>query len=156
MNDPSQPPGFGRQAFLAHEAERARLASEALIRNKTALFDALAAASVTSVTVRFDGYGDSGQIEEVDAHAGDVIAALPNIAIPLAALYLDNSSVETLTLPLREAIETMAYNFLEETHSGWGDNEGAYGDFTFDVAGRTVTLAYNERFIESEYSEHTF
>ena len=30
------------------------------------------------------------------------------------------------------------------------------GDFTFDVASRTVTLEYNERVMQSEYSEHVF
>jgi ParB family transcriptional regulator, chromosome partitioning protein len=45
---------------------------------------------------------------------------------------------------------------LEETHGGWENNDGAYGEFTFDVANRTITLAYNERHMESDYSEHVF
>ena len=31
------------------------------------------------------------------------------------------------------------------THDGWENSDGAYGDFTFDVAERTITLDYNER-----------
>jgi uncharacterized membrane protein len=156
MNDPSQPSGFDWQACQAQERARARLAAEALVSNKTALFDALAAAAIATVTVRFDGYGDSGQIEEIDARAGDFTTALPAVTIPFAAPYLDNSGLETVQLRVREAIEAMAYAFLEQTHDGWENNEGAYGDFTFDVANRTITLDYNERIMTSENSQHSF
>jgi len=35
-------------------------------------------------------------------------------------------------------------------------SDGAYGDFTFDVAERTITVDYNERYMQSEYSQHVF
>lgn len=57
---------------------------------------------------------------------------------------------------MKEAIERLAYDFLEETHDGWENNEGAYGDFLFDVAARTITLNYNERLETSEYTQHVF
>ncbi len=50
----------------------------------------------------------------------------------------------------------LAYDFLEETHDGWENSDGAYGDFIFDVAERTITLDYNERHMESDYSQHVF
>ena len=55
-----------------------------------------------------------------------------------------------------EAIETLGYDCLEEDHGGWENNDGAYGEFTFDVAERTITLDYNERHMESDHSAHTF
>jgi hypothetical protein len=42
------------------------------------------------------------------------------------------------------------------THDGWENSDGAYGDFTFDIAERTITLDYNERYMQSEYSQHLF
>ena len=57
---------------------------------------------------------------------------------------------------VRDAIETLAYDFLGQTHGGWENSDGAYGDFTFDVADRTITLDYNERHMESDYSQHVF
>ena len=55
---------------------------------------------------------------------------------------------------MHDAIERLAYDLLEETHGGWENNEGAYGEFVFDVAERTIRLEYNERVMETEYSEH--
>ena len=57
---------------------------------------------------------------------------------------------------MKEAIERLAYDFLEETHGGWENNEGAYGNFLFDVTERTITLNYNERIETSEYTQHVF
>ena len=54
-----------------------RLDAELRPANKAAVFDALTAAGLTIVTVRFDGYGDSGQIEDIEAKAGDDVVALP-------------------------------------------------------------------------------
>ena len=50
----------------------------AILRNKAAVMDALAAADITSVTVAFDGSGDEGQIESVVAYAGEVTVPLPD------------------------------------------------------------------------------
>lgn len=133
---------------------RTRLAEEALPANKTALFDALAAASITTVLVTFDGCGDSGQIEGIDATRDQQPAELPVVEIEVAKPLWDGSGIDRRIMPLTEAIETLAYAFLEDTHGGWENNEGAYGEFTFDVAARSIQLDYNERIETSEYSGH--
>lgn len=66
----------------------------------------------------------------------------------------DTRQKATRVMGLDEAIEAAVYRLLEHTHNGWEDNDGAYGDFTFDTASRQITLAYNERFTDSNYSEH--
>ena len=136
--------------------EHARLADESLVANKTALLDALKAAGIKNVTVTFDGYGDSGQIENIEATAGAELIDLPSETIEIARAIWGSSEIERLVQPIRDAIETLAYDFLGQTQSGWGNDEGAYGDFTFDVAARTITLDYNERRMESDYSQHVF
>ena len=142
--------------YFAQQRARARLEADLRPANKTALFNALGAAGVSLVTVAFDGSGDSGQIESIEPFAGDAATELPTAAIEIAEPLSDGSDIERKAMSVRDAIEHLAYDFLEETHGGWEDNEGAYGEFTFDVAERKITLGYNERFIETEYSEHEF
>lgn len=43
---------------------------EATVKNKATVMDALAAAGITSVEVEFDGHGDDGQIESIEARVG--------------------------------------------------------------------------------------
>lgn len=137
-------------AWFEKDREHARRASELLPVNKAVLFDALSAAGITSVIVSFDSYGDSGQIESVEAKAGDESVELPDERIEIVDPIWGSSEIERQTHTIGEAIEHMAYAFLRQTHVGWENNDGAYGDFTFDVAERTITLDYNERYTSSE------
>jgi hypothetical protein len=141
------------------EAERAaqdRLHHELQPRNKGALFDALATAGVTLVVVAFDGYADSGQIENIEAKASDRVVELPTGEIEIATAAWGQATPDRSKVSIRDAIEQLTYDFLNDTHGGWEDNDGAYGDFTFDVAERTITLDYNERYTETQSSQHVF
>ena len=54
--------------------------------NKAIVFDALAAAGLTRVTVEFDGEGDSGQINDITAYTGESPAELPSTSLETPAL----------------------------------------------------------------------
>jgi len=62
----------------------------------------------------------------------------------------------TADIALREAIETACYDFLTQEHAGWENNDGAYGEFTIDVAERKIELECNVRFCDSTCFTHTF
>src|SRR3546814_8788597 len=118
------------------------------------LFACLASAGITLVTVTFDGYGDSGQIEDVAAFIGDQPAELPGGTVDV--MRLDHGADQPVAnhLSPSEAIEDLAYDLLRQTHCGWENNDGAYGEFTFDVTAGTITLDYNERYTASETYAH--
>lgn len=124
--------------------------------NKDALFGVLAANGISHVVVTFDGYGDSGQIESIEAKAGDDSIDLPKASVTLVLAEMGKPDGTPETLSLEDALEAMAYDFLERTHAGWENNDGANGEFTFDVASRTVSLSYNERYSSSENYAHEF
>lgn len=149
------PTAFDFDTWHAQERERLRLMTELRPANKAALFDALARAGISVVEVTFDGSGDSGQIESVEACAGDTPADLPAEPIEFAEPD-DHAGVRRTTLTPAECVEKFVYDLLEETHAGWEINDGAYGNFTFDVESKSITLAFNERYTDSEYFEHLF
>ncbi len=149
-------PAFDATSWLAREQEFAKLCESVRPENKAALFNALAEAGVTSVDVTFDGYGDSGQIESVAVKVNDKDVALPAISVEIAHAEWGSPDIVRLTHSLNDAVEELAYDFLRQAHAGWENNEGAFGNFHFDVAERTITLNYNERIETSEYSQHVF
>lgn len=157
---PANPPMAPLSPTLAEREERERVyhaqIKAALEHNKAALFAALAANGITAVTVAFDGYGDSGQVESIEAKQGDAAVALPDARLELWQAGWETVGIEPRACPLPEAVEEICYALLTQTHCGWENNEGAYGDFTFDVAARTITLDYNERFTSSENYTHEF
>lgn len=153
MTDTS--PNF--QAYEAQLAAVRALDAEIAPDNRAALFDALAAADIHTVVVAFDGYGDSGQIESVEAFGADnETLSLPAEPILFRQVAFHSATVEQQIQPVREVIESMAYDFLGQTHGGWEDNDGAYGEFTFSVAQRSIELDYNERYTASDYHHHEF
>ncbi|MGH8328125.1 MAG: DUF6878 family protein [Steroidobacteraceae bacterium] len=137
-------------------AAQAKLEAELFILNKAALLNALTLAGVTRVVVSFDGYGDSGQIENVEAQAGGDPASMPAAAIEIAEAIWDQAEPKRSSVSIAAAVERLAYDVLERTHCGWENNDGAYGDVIFDVADETITLDYNERYTASENYTHTF
>ncbi len=125
--------------------------------NKSAVFAALAGAGIATVIVSFDGYGDSGQIDSIDARdAANTNVPLPDQTISIVAIVWGQSAPESRPMTLTEAIEHLVYDALSETHGGWELDEGAYGEFVFDVPAHEIRLDYNERMTVTEFSSHTF
>ncbi len=135
----------------AFRAEATRLRAQ----NKATLFKALKSHDITQVVVEFDGYGDSGQIEHIEATSHDKIVPLPDDEASMT-FARHGRDAETRSEPLCEAIESVAYDCLEDTHCGWENNDGAYGEFIFRVGDAAITLDYNERYTATESYEHEF
>lgn len=163
MNDQTPTPAapvatvaFDFPTYLARQAEQEERAAALRPANKTTLFDALTAAGITHVTVTFDGEGDSGQIESVDAFQGDTPVDLPTTKIAVLRADWNSPGNVTEEMSLHAAIEHMVYDFLSDTHGGWENNDGAYGEFCFDAGARTIQLDFNERFTSSALYDHQF
>lgn len=114
--------------------------------NKTVVFDALAAAHVTSVTVEFDGEGDSGGIEHISANCGDASIDLPAINVSCHRVGFGDDAPVPTEQTLRDAVEDLCYDCLARHNDGWENNDGAFGIFAFDVANRTINLEFNGRY----------
>jgi hypothetical protein len=149
-------PSLDHTRLAAAEQDYLDRCAESHLLNKKAVFDALSAAGLTAVIVHFDGYGDSGQIESIEAFAGEKPANLPAGDVEIAETFWGQAEISRTRGSLRDAIEALAYHLLSQTHRGWENNEGAYGDFTFDVETRTISLDYNKRYIETTSSQHDF
>jgi len=153
-------------AYQARYAAFLRLTEEAVPANKAALFNVLAEAGIHTVAVTFDGSGDEGQIEGIHAFTGQpvdtgvtggsAIVPVPETLVPFSVVDWELMQAVSRPQSARDVIKAMAYSLLQQTHAGWENNDGAYGEFTFAVKERTITLEYNERHMESDYHEHEF
>lgn len=154
MTGETPAPAFDPTSFAARLKAYEQRAAELHPANKTALMIALRDAGITCVTVRFDGYGDSGQIEDVGVRAGEEEAELPPTNVEIARTDFHSDEIERLTQPLNDAVETVSYELLEEKHGGWENNAGAYGEIVFDVAADRIVVDFNYRVETSE--NHTY
>lgn len=116
-----------------------------------------------SVVVEFDGSGDSGSIEGVDFLSADC-ARDPAISEAARATTVDIArqrrdfdpgqgrwvAIERIErAPVRDAIEEIAYDYLDETDVDWYNNDGGYGTMEIDINEGTVSMEISTRFTES-------
>jgi hypothetical protein len=143
--------------YLAKDAAHQLRGAALRPANKAVLLNALAAANIARVTVSFDGYGDSGQIESVDVV--DIAGApcvLPGIDVTLHQAVWDQEEPREQASPLPDAIERLVYDLLGATHGGWEINDGAFGSVVIDVPSGTIELECNLRFSASEQHVRSF
>jgi hypothetical protein len=113
--------------------------------DRARLFATLAARGVALAVITFDGYGDDGQIQSVtfdDTESADLLTQAEVSPHP------DGTPVASFQM-LETWLDDFAWDALGALHCGWQDNDGAYGEITFDVAAGTVTLDFNARFVDA-------
>jgi len=93
---------------------------------------------VAHVEIHYDGCGDSGQIDDVRCFdAQRAMIDLPS----------------TLTLS-EDALRELFYDLLETRHAGWENNDGAFGEFEWDLISDTLNHTHNYRITEYDTTEH--
>ncbi|GAB3588594.1 DUF6878 family protein [Acetobacter peroxydans] len=132
-----------------------RLKRESQTEDRATVMAALKACGITKVVIRYDGYGDSGGVEECTVEGGQ---GQESLTVPVQTVILDWSSAEkTIQMaPLREVLETLAMQYVAVEHSGWENNEGGSGDVTFDPIAGTITVSHTENYVASEDFIHTY
>jgi hypothetical protein len=123
--------------------------------NKNLIFAALADLGVHRVTVDYDGSGDSGQIESIEAWNA-VSEKIPLPSLRKVQLASENPDSPVAQTGLEAAVELLAWDYLYDNHCGWENNDGAFGTFVFDVPARTITLEHNERYTDLNTTTHEF
>jgi hypothetical protein len=98
----------------------------------------LKAAGVARVDIYYDGCGDSGQIEDVR-----YFDAKRNMMDPPGTLAITE-----------DALRELFYDLLETRHAGWENNDGAFGEFEWDLIADTLNHSHSERYVECETTEH--
>lgn len=109
--------------------------------------------NISRIKTRFDGYGDSGQMEEWEIETADGTTTygphqLPKVMVERTAVSWTGET-ESSVLPLSEAVEAFCYDLLAHHQPGWEINDGSFGEFVFDVFDWTIALEHNQRFTDS-------
>jgi hypothetical protein len=144
------------ETFMQEYERHHQIRKELEAGNKGTIFDALAAAKITEVLVEFDGEGDSGQIEMVTVVRNGEPVPMPATSVSLHQASSRSPEALISECSLRDGIETLSYDFLEDEQSGWENKGGAFGKVRLDVEKRTVELTFHGRFTDVCTSHHSF
>lgn len=132
-----------------------RLKRETRTEDRATVMAALKACGITKVVMRYDGYGDSGGVEECVVEGGQ---GQESLTTPIQTTLVDWPSGEKTIqmLPLRDVLETLTMQYVDVEHDGWENNEGGSGDVTFDPVADTITVSHTENLITHEDFVHTY
>lgn len=136
-------------------------AVEAQSLNRATLLQALTALSITHVTISYNGYGDSGDVSQVEPTPPTAKPQLTTYQMPyvhVASSYQEgqwHSRLESRMQSLDESLRDFALNWVELHHGGWENNEGGDGEVSIDVAGNAFTLDHNACYTERDHYGYT-
>jgi hypothetical protein len=106
------------QTYLVGSINKSNMAS---LKTAT-LFAALKDAGVTNVEIRYDGGGDSGQVEDVE-------------------FYGDNIDSSALNDKFEGNLQDLGYYILEQHYNwDWYNNDGGYGTINIELIDEPVIL----------------
>lgn len=111
------------------------------LENEKRLYAAFILYGVTQVEVNFDGSGDSGCIEYVNIEGPDEKtqdAAVITIYVYKGTVFNPETKQwekrphQETQVSLKDAIEAIVYDQLNESNVDWYNNDGGFGSWTWD------------------------
>lgn len=103
-------------------------------KEKRTLLKVLKMLGITKATIEFNGGGDSGQVETVEAE-GLSDKSLTHFAVPDEAKHLAPAGHHPDQNNMAAFLMDLAYDLIEESGYDWVNNEGGFGTLTI-VPGR--------------------
>jgi hypothetical protein len=118
--------------------------------DKIALITALKAIDVVRVEVDYDGEGDEGQIQDINAYkADDTTVDLSKTGLLSLGEDQDLRSYDNL----RDFVDEFAWDVLSAHHDGFEVNDGGFGNVVIDVSAGIARLEHQYRIMSTDYAE---
>ncbi len=134
-------------------------------KHRTLLLSTLKLLGIKSVTVSFQGGGDSGEItgaEALDAHGKPVDISKHAIEWEESRGSFDSNqnrwveSTQSKTKALEEIFTTITECALEEQGLDWYNNDGGQGELIIDLQTSPPTINLNVGINYTETTDHSF
>lgn len=143
--------------WMTRWEEEKRLAREDLVHTKDALMPVLRSHGIRYAVINYNGYGDSGQIDNVTVYGPereeapeDAYDEAGAIAMPDVVVTLPEKTGQKLSDFLHDFGWRLAY----DTNPGFEINEGGQGIIVIDVEAGTINIEHGTNVTEVHYSSH--
>jgi len=113
-------------AMARHQRER----EEAAIAKRAALLAELRALGVTRIDARYNGYGDSGDVEDITETPKSSLGGLHG------------------------RVSDFVWQFSYDLHPGFEINEGGQGEFTWHIDTDRIDVRHEAKVTEVDVTEH--
>jgi len=111
------------EEIRAGMAAATQAAEDALRQTRNELLEKLRAAGFAEVEAQYDGYGDSGDVNQITGGMED---------------------------SLKEAVSSFVWDFAYSRHPGFENGEGGQGTLSWNIVTDKITLDHGDNYIEVE------
>lgn len=145
-------------SLTKHQAENPVV--DHFAENKRVIIKAMRENGIAQATVTYSGVGDSGGIDSIEAsRSDDVVVNLSALMVNVLVRHSTwsgggwNSKISEENTSLNEALEQFTYDWLEDNHSGWENNDGADGEVNFDIDEGKISITHRTHYTEVDVDE---
>jgi hypothetical protein len=137
--------------ILSAWEERERQLRDRAMASKSILIAAMRQHAIAEIEVEYDGFGDSGQIQDVTAldEKGNRMDWPAGVKVSLPG-----QGQEVKVLDLEEAAEEIAWSLIESFHGGWENNDGGNGNLRFDAEDDKIVWEHNDAYTDYHTTNH--
>jgi len=131
--------------------------------NKEILFDLMIQHGFEKFEIYFDGQGDDGQVNDIEATPSRNLDSFLSKIVEGARIKNNlgwangQRSYKWQPNPtVKDIVYDICYNVLEGKFGGWENDNGSCGYFLVSAAKRKVELVMKQRYYEYDVTEYTF
>lgn len=131
--------------------------------NKEILFDLMRRYGFEKLSIYFDGGGDDGQINSIEAIPSKGAEKFLNRIVDGARIKVScgwsngqQSYQDKLNPTIKDIVEDIVYIVLEGQFGGWENDDGSCGEFVVDANKRKVELTMKQRYYEYDVTLYDF
>lgn len=132
MTTTTEPDGFASVMRRIEQRREQRRAENTVER--AALLDLVRAAGITEITASYDGWGDSGNVDDVEMQPAEKAAVA--------------------TAEMKTRLQGFIWDIVYSLHPGFENNEGGQGEFTWRIAEDEIDISHGDNYTEISYTEH--
>lgn len=123
----TQNTGFHAKHLAAQKRD-----AEERVQTRANLLAELRALGITLIEIQYDGYGDSGNVEDVTPTPATI----------------------KLAYDLNERIETFGWDFAYALNPGFENNEGGYGSLEWNLETDKINVSHSNRYVDSDTTDY--
>ncbi len=118
--------------FHANYIAAQQKAAEERVQTRANLLVELRALGVTLIEIQYEGYGDSGNVEDVTPTPATI----------------------KLAYDLNLRAETFGWDFAYALNPGFENNEGGYGSLEWNLETDKINVSHSNRYVESDTTDY--
>jgi hypothetical protein len=142
------PPSYGTPEWWVQQARKeAETRAHGVDGLKEAL-PFLARTGITTLTMSYNGEGDSGDIEDIEIQGAETAPKTGEALDEALKMFPEETNAYA-----RFCVEELKDRAFEILPAGFEINEGGYGQIVLDCENNKVRIEHNERIMEIRYDE---